>query len=191
MSGLQTDLFGDIPSSFPKGFKYQEEVISADQESALIEAFQVLPFKNFEFQGYEGKRRVVSFGWQYDFTTHQLGRTLEIPGFLLELRKTMARFSDIKEDLLQQVLVSEYSPGAGIGWHKDRPVFNEIIGLSLGAGCKFRLRQRNPKGWARVTIAAQPRSAYLLSGEVRTLWEHSIPPVESLRYSVTFRSLVK
>src|SRR5205814_9520969 len=90
---------------------------------------------------------------------------------------------------LEQALVTEYAPGAAIGWHKDRPVFGEVMGLSLASACTFRLRKAVGKKWARVSVQANPRSAYFFEGPARWEWEHSIPPVETLRYSVTFRNL--
>jgi len=90
---------------------------------------------------------------------------------------------------LQQVLVTEYEAGAAIGWHRDKAVFAEVIGISLLSACTFRLRRKAGTTWERASITAEPRSAYLLSGPSRTEWEHSIPAVEELRYSITFRSM--
>ena len=185
---LSDDLFGVEPP-FPPGFRYAPEVIAADEEAALIAGFGGLPFREFEFQGYLGKRRVVSFGWQYDFNTREIRRADDIPAFLLPLRDRAAAFAAMEAANLQQILVTEYAPGAGIGWHRDKAVFGEVVGISLGAACKFRLRRRKGSGWERCSLTAEPRSAYLLSGAARSEWEHSIPDVDQLRYSVTFRNL--
>src|SRR6185369_3243486 len=147
-----------------------------------------LPFKEFEFQGFLGRRRVVSFGWRYDFSMRELRKADEIPDFLLHLGVTATEFAGLDVSRFQQVLVTEYSPGAGIGWHKDRPEFEQVVGVSLLSPCLFRLRRKRGNGWERASIELQPRSAYLLSGSARTDWQHSIPPVDKLRYSVTFRS---
>ena len=147
-----------------------------------------LPFKEFEFQGYVGKRRVVSFGWQYDFNERALREADDIPPFLLSLRETAAGFADMSPSQLQQVLVTEYDAGAGIGWHRDKAMFGEVIGISLLSACRFRLRRKAGTTWERAAIIAEPRSAYLLSGPSRTEWEHSIPEVDTLRYSITFRN---
>ena len=112
-----------------------------------------------------------------------------MPAFLLDLREIAAEFADMKAAELQQVLVTEYAAGAGIGWHKDKAVFGQVVGISLLSPCTFRLRRKKGEGWERVSIVAEPRSAYLLSGPSRTEWEHSIPGVESLRYSITFRTV--
>lgn len=191
----QFDLFGrpnDRPidqAAFPPGFRYQPELITPELQESILHHVRVLPFKEFEFHGYTGKRRVVSYGWKYDFGARRLRKAADIPAFLLSLRKTAAAFAGLVPEALQQVLVTEYSPGAGIGWHKDKAVFGEVIGLSLVASCVFRLRRKAGDGWERVNFIAEPRSAYLLSGEARTEWEHSIPPVEALRYSITFRNM--
>jgi alkylated DNA repair dioxygenase AlkB len=153
-----------------------------------VRRFAELPFKAFEFQGYLGKRRVVSFGWQYDFNTMELRRTEDMPGFLLPLREKAAGFAGLAASELQHVLLTEYAAGAAIGWHKDRSVFGEVVGISLLSSCVFRLRRKSGAKWERASFIAEPRSAYLLSGPARTEWEHSIPAVDSLRYSITFRN---
>ena len=148
-----------------------------------------LPFRAFEFHGYTGNRRVISFGWQYDFTARQLRKVDDIPPFLLPIRDRAAAFAGLQPGALQHVLVTEYGAGAGIGWHRDKAVFGQIVGISLLAACTFRLRRKVDDRWERVNLTAEPRSAYLLSGPARSEWEHSIPPVDSLRYSITFRNL--
>lgn len=188
----QMDLFGapaTPPRTWPPGFRYAADVVPADMEEALLREVAALPFRDFEFQGYTGKRRVVSFGWRYDFEARRLERASDIPGFLLDVRERAARFADLPPSQLQQVLVTEYGPGAGIGWHRDRAVFGDVVGISLLGACTFRLRRAVEGGWERVSLVAEPRSAYLLRGESRTAWEHSIPPVGALRYSITFRNL--
>ena len=175
---------------FPEGFRYQPELISASDEAALLVRVRDLPFREFEFHGYTGKRRVVSFGWHYDFSARRLDRAEDIPEFLRDLREPVGEFAGLRPEALQHVLVTEYGPGAAIGWHRDKAVFGEVVGLSLLAPCVFRLRRATGDGkWERTNLVAEPRSVYLLSGPARTEWEHSIPPVETLRYSVTFRNV--
>ncbi len=181
--------FFETAPRLPDGFKYQPQIISEHEERALLKEISDLPFKDFEFHGYTGKRRVVSYGWRYDFAERRLGEADEIPPFLQLLRETAAAVASIAPERLQQVLVTEYSAGAGIGWHRDKAVFGEVIGISLLAPCVFRLRRSVGESWERVNLTAEPRSAYVLSGPSRTEWEHSIPPVDALRYSVTFRNL--
>ena len=185
----QLSLFGGATASLPDGFRYRSDVIAAADERLLLERIRELPFKDFEFHGYVGKRRVVSFGWHYDFSDSVLRATEDIPEFLLTLREAAAGFAGIRPAELQHVLVTEYAEGAGIGWHRDKGVFGEVVGISLLSACTFRLRRKNGATWDRVSVTAEPRSAYLLSGPARTEWEHSIPGVDALRYSVTFRNV--
>jgi alkylated DNA repair dioxygenase AlkB len=191
----QPDLFGGVSSraaaALPEGFKYQPDVISADDERELIRHVETLPLKDFQFHGFVGKRRVVSFGWRYDFNDRELQQADDIPAFLLPLRERAAGFARLNPLDFKHVLVTEYAPGAAIGWHRDKGVFGEVIGVSLLAPCRFRLRRRHGDKWERAAAMLEPRSAYLLSGPSRTQWEHSIPPVEHLRYSVTFRNLAE
>ena len=177
--------------ALPPGFRYQPEVISREAERAIVDQVRELPLREFEFHGYTGKRRVVSFGWRYDFSDRVLHRTEDMPEFLLALRETAATFAGLAPNALQHVLVTEYSEGAAIGWHRDKDVFGDIVGISLLSPCTFRLRRKQGAKWERASITAEPRSAYLLRGPSRTEWEHSIPGVDALRYSVTFRSLAK
>ena len=188
---MQLDLFGDSPPApgLPPGFRYQPELITPADERALLAAIGALALREFEFHGYTGKRRVASYGWRYDFDDGALHAAEPIPPFLLPLRAAAGRFAGIDTDRLCQALVSEYDAGAGIGWHHDKAVFGQTIGVSLRAPCIFRLRKPQAGRWQRVRLVAAPRSVYLLSGEARALWQHSIPAVTELRYSVTFRTL--
>jgi len=191
----QFDLFGapeaarEEAPALPAGFRYRAELISPAAETELVERIRELPFREFEFHGYTGKRRVVSFGWRYDYEARRAMEATEIPDFLVALRVPAASFAGLVPEELQQALVTEYSHGAGIGWHRDKNVFNEIIGISLLASCVFRLRRSVGNGWERANVVVDARSAYLLSGPARTEWEHSIPAVDALRYSITFRNL--
>jgi alkylated DNA repair dioxygenase AlkB len=183
----QLKLFSAGPA-LPEGFKYQPDIISQDEEKELLQRVRRLPFREFQFQGFVGKRRVVSYGWQYDFNHRLLRKADDIPPFLLSLRETAAGFAGLVPSHLQQVLVTEYDAGAGIGWHRDKAVFGEVVGISLLSPCRFRLRRKAGTTWERVFLTAEPRSGYLLSGPSRTEWEHSIPEVDELRYSITFRN---
>jgi alkylated DNA repair dioxygenase AlkB len=183
----QPDLFQASPA-LPEGFRYQPDFLTANEEHDLVERFADLPFKEFEFRGYRGKRRVLSYGWQYDFNRMELQRTEDMPAFLLPLRERAARLAGLEASDFQHVLLTEYAAGAGIGWHKDKPMFAEVVGISLGSPCVFRFRRKAGAKWERASVVTEPRSAYLLQGPSRTEWEHSIPDVNSLRYSITFRN---
>jgi alkylated DNA repair dioxygenase AlkB len=186
--GDQLSLLGADPH-LPEGFKYQPSLLSQAEETTLLSRVRELPFKNFEFHGYVGKRRVVSYGWKYDFNDRSLRNAEDVPPFLEPVRARAAEFAGMSPSQLQQVLVTEYEAGASIGWHRDKAVFGEVIGVSLLSACTFRLRRKAGTTWERASITAEPRSAYLLSGPSRTEWEHSIPAVDALRYSITFRSM--
>lgn len=179
----------DRPPGLPEGFAYRPDLLSPAEETELLKRFGQLDFKPFEFHGYLGNRRVVSFGLHYDFAGGGVRTAHEIPAFLLPLREKAAGFAGLPADECEHVLVAEYPPGAGIGWHRDRPVFRDVIGVSFASACRFRLRRRHGTSWERAALFLEPRSAYLLRGAARWQWQHSIPPGERLRYSVTFRSL--
>jgi alkylated DNA repair dioxygenase AlkB len=189
------------------GFRYQPALIGASDEATLVAQVRELPFREFEFHGYLGKRRVVSFGWQYDYSGRTLRKADDIPEFLLGLRRLAASFANLEPHALQHVLVTEYAAGAGIGWHRDKAVFGQVVGVSLLAPCVLRFRRkiganfsrnRDPRRleqlkvkqqWERVNIPVDPLSAYHLSGPARLEWEHSILRVNELRYSITFRNM--
>ena len=173
----------------PEGFRYQADVVPFDEEQELIARIQELPLKEFEFHGYVGKRRTISFGWHYDFGQEKLKPTEEVPPFLDKLRERAAAFAGLGATDLPHALITEYSPGTTIGWHRDKGVFGDVVGISLLSTCTFRLRRKTATAWERYSLTADPRSAYVLRGAARTEWEHSIPAVDALRYSITFRSL--
>jgi alkylated DNA repair dioxygenase AlkB len=185
----QNELFA-APSKKPVGLCYQEDIISLEEERTLVEQFKALPFKPFEFHGFLGKRRVVSFGWRYDFAGRTLRNSDPIPDFLQPLQKKAANIAGAAADSFQQVLINEYEPGAGIGWHRDKPMFQQVVGFSFGGPCTMRFRLKRGLDWRRASLNVYPRSAYLLDGPARWDWEHSIPPPGELRYSVTLRNFV-
>jgi len=173
----------------PDGFRYAPDFIGAANEARLVEAFADLPFKEFEFHGFLGKRRVVSFGFRYDFNGGGLKTAEPLPEFLLPLRERAAAFANLPSGRLQNALVTEYRPGTAIGWHRDRPHYEDVVGVSLLSPCAFRLRRKRGATWERASMRLDRRSVYLMRGPSRDDWEHSIPAVEALRYSITFRSL--
>lgn len=182
----QIDLFGARPA-LPQGLRYAPDVLDAATEAELIERIRPLPLREFEFHGFLGKRRVLSYGYRYDYSKQAAQVAEPLPPFLLELREVAARFAAVPADSLVQSSVLEYAPGSQIGWHRDKGVFGVVLGISLLSPCRFRLRRRVGPGWERYAFTAEPRSAYVLQGSARHEWEHSIPPVPELRYSITFR----
>jgi alkylated DNA repair dioxygenase AlkB len=181
------DLF---PPSAPSGLSFQENFVARDEEAALIEAIDAAGLAPFRFQGWTGKRLTASFGWHYDFDRAVFRPTEPLPDFLLPLRAQAAALAGMASEALVQALLIRYDPGAGIGWHRDRPVFEHVVGISLGDPAVLRLRRRKPGGgFERAALPLVPRSAYHLAGAARHDWEHSIAPSDTRRWSITFRSL--
>lgn len=172
----------------PPGLEFREEFITPQEEAVLLRHAEALPFAPFQFHGWEGKRETVSFGWRYDFNDARMHEAPPIPDFLLPLRERAAGFARLEPAMLEQALMIRYGVGAGIGWHRDRPVFDKVVGISLAAPCVLRFRRRTERGFERFPLRAPPRSAYLLTQAIRDEWEHSIAPMDDLRYSITFRS---
>ena len=193
LAGVQRNLFANASdealSTRLEGFRYQSELLNSAAAEALLPYLSTLPFREFEFHGYTGKRRVVSFGWKYDFSGEKLRKADDIPEFLLPLRRRAAFFAHLEPDAFQHALVTEYGPGAGIGWHRDKAVFGEVVGISLLAEGVLRFRRKAGSKWERVNVLTEPRSAYHLTGPARTEWQHSILRVDELRYSITFRTM--
>jgi alkylated DNA repair dioxygenase AlkB len=190
---IQKGLFAELESthspSMPSGFRYQDDIISKAEEATLVASLVTLELKPFEFHGHVGNRRVTSFGLRYDYARRTVEPTERFPLFIEELRRKAAAFAGRNVNEIQQGGINEYPPGAGIGWHKDKPQFGVIVGVSLLATAIMRLRLPTGTSWIRKSQVLQLRSIYILEGEARTSWEHSIPPVDSLRYSFTFRTL--
>ena len=175
----------------PRGFRYEEDIVSEAEEAALVASLALLDLKPFEFHGHLGNRRVASFGLRYDFARRSVQTADQFPSFLADLRKKVAKFAGRLVDEFRQIGVNQYPPGAGIGWHKDKSQFGVIVGVSLLAPATMRFRRKEGNRWLRVSQGLLPRSIYILEGEARTMWEHSIPPMDALRYSLTFRTLAE
>jgi alkylated DNA repair protein (DNA oxidative demethylase) len=182
----QSDLF-DRPRL--AGLAQAEAFVTESEEEALIVSIESVELSPFRFHGWLGKRLTASFGWRYDFDDANFARTDSIPEWLLPLRERAAQFALLSPDEFVQALLIRYDPGAGIGWHRDRPVFEHVIGVSLGAPATMRFRRRKPGGFDRASAELPPRSIYHLSGEARHRWEHSIADMAVTRWSITFRSL--
>ncbi|WFU68205.1 MULTISPECIES: alpha-ketoglutarate-dependent dioxygenase AlkB [Bradyrhizobium] len=180
----------DAPAAGPAGLRYAPDFISKATEGELIRHIRALPLAPFQFGQFEGKRRVASFGYRYDYASRRLECAEPIPSWLNGIVAAIQSFGGVSTEI-GQILCTEYDCGVGIGWHRDKPHFDRIFGLSLGSACKFRFRRRTENGWERFTLDAAPRSLYLMAGDARQIWEHSIPPVEAPRYSITFRTMVE
>ena len=171
------------------GLRYGGEVISKAEERALLATLGSLDLTPFRFHGWLGNRKTQSFGWRYDFDDASFTPSEPIPDWLQPVRERAASFAGLQRDDFVHVLLARYDPGAGIGWHRDRDVFEKVVGISLNTPATLRFRQRAGSGFRRASLELEPRSAYLLSGEARHDWEHSISPGQSLRFSITLRTL--
>lgn len=183
---MAPDLFG---APVLPGLRYREDIVDGAEEAALIAAIDASGLAPFRFQGWLGKRLTASFGWSYDFDDARFGPTTPQPDWLLPLRDRAAAFAGLAAGDLVQALLIRYDPGAGIGWHRDRPVFEHVVGISLGNPAALRFRRRRPGGFDRTSVDLAPRSIYHLAGEARHGWEHGIVEMAVPRWSITFRSL--
>jgi alkylated DNA repair dioxygenase AlkB len=174
----------------PEGLRYAADFITPEIERELIAHIAALPLQPFQFGQYEGKRRVASFGFRYDYSLRRMQQADPIPEWLGPVISEIEEFGG-RGTRIRQILCTEYDTGVGIGWHRDKPHFDRIFGLSLGSACKFRFRRPAGAKWQRFTLDAEPRSIYMMSGLSRTDWEHSIPSVEAPRYSITFRTMAE
>lgn len=184
----QADLFA---APILPGFAQAPDVITAEEEAALIAQIDAAAPTPFRFQRWTGKRLTRSFGWSYDFETGRFAPADAIPDWLDGVKARAERFAGLAEGALVQALIIRYDPGAGIGWHKDRPVFEHVVGVSLGAPAMLRLRRRRDARFERASAPLAPRGIYHLTGVARHDWEHSIAPIDEARWSITFRSFSK
>ena len=173
----------------PPGFVYQPDFLTPDEERTVLDGVSRLQFHDVKMRGQVARRRTTHFGWTYGYETWRIEPGPPIPEFLLALRGRAAALGGVSAEELVEVLVTHYPPGAGIGWHRDAPMFGVVVGVSLAGACRFRFQRG--KGPARMTATAalEPRSAYALDGPARWQWQHSVPGGKSERYSVTYRTL--
>jgi alkylated DNA repair dioxygenase AlkB len=188
---MSLTLFPDA-TIYPDGFQYVPEFISGQEELYLLSQIEKTSFHNFQFQGFEARRRVASFGWDWSFERRELVQGADIPGCFRPIIQKVADYLSFPEDALAELLLTEYPAGAVINWHRDAPPFELIACISLRSDCTFRLKPYDKAGQRKDAIISLPllrRSLYMMQGEVRTCWLHSIPALSSTRYSITFRTL--
>lgn len=183
----QGSLLGREPEI--EGLKFDPQFITAADEAALLDVIRPLDFRQMKMRGVVARRRVLHYGVSYSFETFRATPGPPIPAFLLPLREKAGGFAGVDPAALAEALITEYSPGATIGWHKDAAPFDIVIGISLASECRFRFRRGKVRAWETAEMLMPPRSAYVLDGAARREWEHSIPALKQLRYSVTFRTL--
>jgi len=186
----QLELVGSA-DAFPTGFSYRPEFLSPEEESVLLKVMDSLPFREAEYREWRAKRRIVSYGGRYDFTHHALNAAPPIPEFLSPLRQRIANWGKISVSTIYHAVIAEYRPGTQLGWHRDVPNFEQILGISIGGRARMRLRPYPPKQGRRSMHVAElaPRSAYIFRGPARWNWQHALSPTKELRYSITFRTL--
>jgi alkylated DNA repair dioxygenase AlkB len=174
----------------PEGLVYRDDFLSVEEERRLVELFGDLPFEAVTMRGQTARRTVRHFGLRYDYEGRALVPADPVPVDMLWLRDRSASLMERDPEDVVEGLVSRYPAGAGIGWHRDAPMFgSRIIGVSLLAPCRMRFQRRVGGIRSVAGLELAPRSAYLLSGKARWSWQHSIPGTPALRYSVTFRTL--
>jgi alkylated DNA repair dioxygenase AlkB len=190
-SSSQSDLFGAPAPRLPDGMRYEEEFLTRHEERELLSRVESLPLANMQYQGFTALRRVVSYGGQYDFSRQRLEASEPLPDWLQPLREKAAAWVGIDAGAFVHALVAEYRPGTPLGWHRDVPDFEDVVGISLLDSIVMRFRPYPPKepkraDVLRLTIA--PRSISLLRGPARWAWQHSVAPAKVLRYSITLRT---
>jgi len=187
----QRDLFA-AREGLPRGLEYRAELLSADEERALLETVAALPIAEARYKTFTAKRRIASFGFGYDFTTNAPLPAPPLPASLAPLRARVAAWSGTPAGELVQCTVAEYRPGTQLGWHRDVPTFGVVIGVSLASSCRMRLRpypHRKGAGVRALALDLAPRSAYVLRDDARWRWQHAISPTKELRWSITFRTM--
>ena len=190
MKRKQAELFGAQPA-LPEGFVFQLDFISADEERALLDEISRLSLAAAKYKQYTARRRIAYFGFGYDFTSNRIGEAPPAPPFLAPLRDKVAAWMGLPAAELEQALVTEYRPGTPLGWHRDAPDFGRVAGVSLGGWARMRLRRYPPAKDTPIDLELAPRSAYQMNGAARWRWQHSIPETRELRYSITFRTLLR
>ena len=191
MADPQSDLFEPPPPALPPGMRYEREFIDENEEQALVRFAAALPLQEMNYKGYTARRRVFSFGGRYDFGANRLEPGPPVPRELESLRTRIAAWAGLAPDAFTQVLVAEYRVGTPLGWHRDVPDFEDVVGLSLLGEGVMRFRRYPPDSATNrdvLKVVVEPRSIYLLRGPARWAWQHSVPPATELRYSITWRT---
>ena len=173
----------------PDGFQYEEAFVSPDEERDLLDAIRGLEFHEVRMRGVAARRRVIQYGWKYSFESFRMTEGPPLPDFLRPIRDRAERLAALSAGELSEGLITEYMPGAAIGWHRDAPGFGVVVGISLLSDCRFRFRRGAIGAWETREVRMVPRSIYMLTGAARSEWQHSIPAVAALRYSITFRTM--
>lgn len=187
---FQGDLFGDpVGPGLPAGMGVWHDVVTPGEEARLTAKIDAAPLAPFRFHQWEGRRLTASYGLGYDYARGQVLDAPPFPDWLRAIADRAGARAGLAPATIVQGLLIRYDPGAGIGWHRDRPQFGTVLGLSLDSPVVLRLRRRLDKGFERLAVPLPPRSLYRLDGPARWAWEHSILPVKQVRRAITLRSL--
>jgi alkylated DNA repair dioxygenase AlkB len=185
----------DMPAApMPPGWRYAPDFLSADEEAALIGLMADLPLAAARYKSYTARRRVASYGGRFDYDANRLRPAQPLVEPLHGLRARVAQWMGVAPEKLAHVLVAEYPPGAPLGWHRDVPDFEDVVGVSLGSEAVLRFRPYppvDPKRGDIVRVDVAPRSIYMMRGPARWDWQHSVAPGTGLRWSITFRTLAR
>ncbi|WP_354005148.1 alpha-ketoglutarate-dependent dioxygenase AlkB [Ramlibacter cellulosilyticus] len=187
----QSDLFGEAPPALPPGMRYEADFLSPDEESALLAMLRALPLAPMQYQQYTARRKVLSYGGQYDFSAQQLNAVEPLPAWLDALRARAGAWAGIAPERFTQALLAAYEPGTPLGWHRDVPDFEDVVGVSLLDEAVMRFRPYPHVVGSKVktmSLVLPPRSIYLLRGASRWEWQHAVSPTKRLRYSITLRT---
>ena len=187
----QSELFDPAAPVLPEGMRYAPQFLTPAEEESLVVLAQSLPLSEMNYKGYTARRRVASFGGSYDFDANRLREAQALPPSLEPLRDQVAAWLGVAPGAFTQALVAEYRPGTPLGWHRDVPDFEDVVGVSLLGEATMRLRPyppRAPKKGEVIKLRLEPRSIYLLRGPARWAWQHAVTPTRTLRYSITFRT---
>jgi alkylated DNA repair dioxygenase AlkB len=180
-----------LPAGLPEGLRYERDFLTLDEERELVRRIRALPLEAAMYKGYAARRRVASFGGRFDYDANRLEPSAGLVEELHPLRERVASWLGVTPAALVHVLVAEYAPGTPLGWHRDVPDFEDVVGVSLGGEATMRFRPyppTQPKRSDIVRVTLEPRSIYLLRGIARWRWQHSVAPTEALRWSITFRT---
>jgi alkylated DNA repair dioxygenase AlkB len=188
--GAQQKLL-DIPQQLPNGLIYRPDFLTKEEERVLLEYLARMPLVNAPFGDYVSKRRHLGFGWGFDREREEFIRGEALPPFLVPLQNKIAKWTGVSKRQVVEALINEYSPGSGLGWHRDRERFETIVGISFGSWARMRFRPLSRIGDSKavVSVELEPRSVYVMQGDVRWKWQHSVAPTKALRYSITFRTV--
>jgi alkylated DNA repair dioxygenase AlkB len=173
----------------PPGLVYRQELVPQQLEAQILDVFEDLRFDPIVIRGQAARRTARHYGLDYDYEARTPKPGEPVPDWLVAPRALAAELAGVEPEQLVEILVQRYPPGSTIGWHRDAPAFDTVVGLSLAGASRLRFQRGKGEERRVAEVRLEPRSGYVLAGEARASWQHSIPPTKELRYSITFRTL--